>query len=177
MTSQTHSNRPGWWRAVATAVASGALAAGVLAAAPAALAVPDDSSSDAPAPTMTAEEALAIVAKDYDHGAGGGQLSNLIHEVLTLRNQGFKPSNANKIAIQEALERRPNQAPLVAALSQTVSYQRKIQAQSAAMQDPQTPVVIGRQPLPPGVPADPGDPDNSGIGIGLPGDTINQPIG
>ena len=39
---------------------------------------------------MTADEALAIIAKEYDMGAGGGQLSNLIHEVLTLRAQGFK---------------------------------------------------------------------------------------
>ena len=28
--------------------------------------------------------------QDYDTGAGGGQLSQLIHEVLVLRNLGFK---------------------------------------------------------------------------------------
>ena len=44
---------------------------------------------------MTGEEALAIIQQDYDLGAGGGQLSNLVHEVLVLRNLGFRPSNAN----------------------------------------------------------------------------------
>ncbi len=56
-------------------------------------------------------------------GAGGGQLSNLIKDVMTLRAQGFMPSNGNKMAIQEALEKRPNQTPLVEALKQTVNFQ------------------------------------------------------
>jgi hypothetical protein len=176
MTSQTTRTRRSWRRTLTGAVASGALAAGLLAAAPHALADPADP-TDAPAPTMTGDQALAIVAADYDMGAGGGQLSKLIHEVITLRDQGYRPSNSNKLAIQEAIEKRPNQAPLVEALKSTVSYQRKIQAQQAAVGNDQTPLVLGRQPLPPGVPADPGDPDNAGIGIGLPGNTINQPIG
>ena len=75
--------------------------------------------------------------RDYDLGAGGGQLSNLIHEVLVLRNLGFKPSNANKVAIQEALDHRPNQVPLVEALKETIAYQRRIQAQAAAQQQQQ----------------------------------------
>ena len=33
-----------------------------------------------------------------------------------------------------ALDKRPNQAPLLAALKETVAYQRKIQAQAAAQQ-------------------------------------------
>jgi hypothetical protein len=54
--------------------------------------------------------------------------------VLVLRNLGFRPSNANKLAIQDALDHRPNQAPLVAALKETVAYQRKLQAQAVAQQ-------------------------------------------
>ena len=34
-------------------------------------------------PEMSADDALAIIARDYDMGAGGGQLSNLIHQALT----------------------------------------------------------------------------------------------
>ena len=62
-------------------------------------------------------------------GAGGGQVSNLIHDVMKLRAQGFKPSNANQQAITKALDYRPNQAPLIEALKETLAYQRKLQAQ------------------------------------------------
>ena len=97
--------------------------------APTAIAAPgDDETTDteAPAePTMTGDQALAIIQQDYDLGAGGGQLSNFVHEVLVLRNLGFRPSKANQKAIAAALEKRPNQAPLLEALKATVSYQRK----------------------------------------------------
>jgi hypothetical protein len=133
MTSQT-----GWHR-IAGALACGAIAGALLAGVgtPAALAAPGDDTTDTEAPAepmMTGEQALAIIQQDYDLGAGGGQLSNYVHEVLTLRNLGFRPSKANQTAIVEALEKRPNQAPLVEALKATVAYQRKIQAQAAAQQ-------------------------------------------
>ena len=53
---------------------------------------------------MTADQALTIIYNEYDMGDGGGQLSTLIDDVMTLRAQGFKASNANKAAIQDALE-------------------------------------------------------------------------
>jgi hypothetical protein len=128
---------------------------------------------DAP-PMMTADQALAIIAQDYDLGAGGGQLANLIHDVMTLRAQGFKPSNANKIAITEALEDRPNQAPLIAALKDTLAYQRKLKAQmenSGGQQQPGYNFGIGQAPpgmgpaVPPGVPVEPGG--NPGVVLGV----------
>jgi len=105
-----------------------------------------------PTPTMTADQALAIIEQDYDTGAGGGQLANLIHQVLVLRNAGFKPSNANKVAIQEALDKRPNQAPLVEALKETLAFQRKTQAQMIAQQQQQAQpgFAIGGAPNPMG---------------------------
>ena len=134
MTSQN-----GWRRAagvLAGSAIAGTLIVGV--AMPAAVAAPGDdgtTDTDAPAtPTMTGDEALAIIQRDYDLGAGGGQLSQLIHEVLVLRNLGFKPSNANKVAIQKALDHRPNQTPLIDALKSTIAYQRRIQAQAQAQQ-------------------------------------------
>ena len=78
MTSQTSRNT-GWRRAAVGAVASGALAAGSMAgiglanAEPAAPADPT-TGTDAP-PPMTADQAIAIIATEYDTGAGGGQLS------------------------------------------------------------------------------------------------------
>ena len=108
---------------------------------------------------------------------GGGQLSTLIHDVLTLRAQGFKPSNANRQAIAEALDNRPNQAPLIEALKETLSYQRKMQAlQQNAVSARSQGMTMGQTPLPPGVPPDPGNPNNTGIGV-IPGGDINQPIG
>ena len=115
--------------------------------------------ADAP-PVMTADEALAIIARDYDLGEGGGQLSTLIHDVMTLRAQGFKPSNANKKAITEALDHRPNQAPLVEALKETLSYQRKMQARPAERgRGPAARVHLGPDPAASRGSAGPGQPE------------------
>jgi hypothetical protein len=181
MTVQFGKSRRGGRRAVVSGVTGVAIAAGLLAGfgSPAALAEPADptTQTDAPpTPTMTADQALAIIKSDYDTGAGGGQLSNLIHDVLTLRAQGYQPSNTNKVAIEAALDKRPNQAPLIEALQATLAYQRKLQAiqqrAGSAQQQGGYGVGIGQPPpgmgpvLPPGVPADPGN--NPGIGIFLP---------
>jgi hypothetical protein len=133
MTSQNRRRRV--VGALACGVVAGALFAGI--GAPAAIAAPGDDTTDTEAPKMTGEQALAIIQQDYDLGAGGGQLSNYVHEVLVLRNLGFRPSKANQTAIAEALEKRPNQAPLIEALKATVSYQRRIQAQAQAQQQGQ----------------------------------------
>jgi hypothetical protein len=109
-------------------MATGALAAGLLTgvgsaqawADPAGGATADDST---PAPAMTADEALAIIDANYDTGAGGGQISILIHKILKLRQAGFYPSNSNKQAIVDALDKRPNQAPLIKALEETLAFQ------------------------------------------------------
>ncbi len=91
-----------------------------------------------------------------------------------LRNLGFKPSNANKVAIQEALDQRPNQAPLVEALKETIAYQRRIQAQAAAQQQQQQVLspasrIGGRA----GCRFDQGRRDLGGPG----GSSINMPVG
>lgn len=129
-----------WRRLVTGSVTGGALAFGLLvgAGAPTAAAdpaqpTPAADAADAPeAPQMTADEALSIVASEYDTGEGGGQISTLIHDILKLRQQGYKPSNANREAITEALDKRPNQVPLIKALKSTLAYQRKLQAQASA---------------------------------------------
>jgi len=96
MTSQTGKNRHCWRRIVTGGLAGSAVVAGLLAgfAAPTALADPADPTPTQPeiSPEMSADDALAIIARDYDMGAGGGQLSNLIHQALQLRSLGFKAS-------------------------------------------------------------------------------------
>jgi hypothetical protein len=126
------------------------------------------------APAMTADQVLAIIDQDYDTGAGGGQLSGLIHDVLKLRALGFKPSKANTDAIVKALDYRPNQQPLIEALKDTLAYQHKMQAlqQNAGnTQQPGYNFGIGQAPagmapaVPPGVPVEPGQ--NQGVFIGV----------
>ncbi len=178
MTSQTGNNRHCWRRIVTGGMAGSAVVAGLMAgvAAPTALADPADPTTQTDTPSvMTADEALAIIDKDYDTGAGGGELSTLIHDVLKLRAQGFKPSNANKEAITKALDYRPNQLPLIDALKETLAYQHKLQAQmqnANAGQQPGYNFGVGQPPpgmapaQPPGVPPNPGNP-NSGVFIGV----------
>jgi hypothetical protein len=176
MTSQTGKNRHCWRRIITGGLAGSTVAAGLMAGigAPTALADPADptTQTDTP-PAMTADEALAIIDRDYDTGAGGGQLSTLIHDVLKLRALGFKPSNANKEAITKALDYRPNQAPLVEALKDTLAYQHKMQALQQNANNPQQPGYnfgIGQAPPgmapAPGVPADPGQSPGVFIGVG-----------
>lgn len=128
-------------RAATVALASGALLAGVVGfGTAAAWAEPtptpgdgSESSADgAPAQEMTADQALAIIANEYDTGAGGGKVSVLIHNILQLRAQGFMPSQGNREAIIAALDKRPNQVPLVKALESTYAFQLRNQTRAAA---------------------------------------------
>ncbi|WP_301124098.1 hypothetical protein [Mycolicibacterium fortuitum] len=151
-------------RVVTGSVAAGALVLGLLVGAGAPTAVADpaqptpaaDDSAAPEAPPMTADEALSIIARDYDTGEGGGQISTLIHDILKLRAQGYKPSNSNREAITKALDKRPNQVPLINALKSTLSYQRKLQAQSNAQIPQQGGINPGVGQFPGGIAPIPG---------------------
>ena len=172
MSLQTGMNRQRWLHVVTAGLACGAMAAAVMGGlgAPTVWADPaadPSAQSDAP-PVMTADEALAIIDRDYDIGAGGGQLSTLIHDVMKLRALGFKPSNTNKEAITKALDYRPNQAPLIQALQETLSYQRKMQALAQNANNPSQPgFSIGGPPPGMGAPVAPGVPVNPGASPGV----------
>jgi hypothetical protein len=190
MTSQTSKNSRSWRRVVSSGAVVGTLAASVMIGVGVSTAVADPEDSVTPCtgadcsknddaaaaaeatPTMTADQALAIIASDYDTGAGGGQLSNLVHQVMKLRSQGFKPSNANRLAIEEALNHRPNQAPLIDALKATLAYQRKLQSQSqlSVPSGGPVPVMVGGPT--------PGPMPGPAPGTGAqPGPTLGIPIG
>jgi hypothetical protein len=164
MTSQT-STPSAWRRAAIGAVASGALVVGMLAGAPLALSDPeapaDPASPITPGPAnrdspitpggaaaagaaqqgMSSDQMLLDIAAQYDTGAGGGKVSQLIHSILKLRAQGFAPSNGNVEAIRTALDKRPNQVPLVSALEQTLSFQRRNQQRGMAAGNQGTPSI------------------------------------
>jgi hypothetical protein len=54
---------------------------------------------EAAPPTMSSDQVLSIIYTEYAQGDGGGQISKLIDDVMTLRALGFKPSNANVAAL------------------------------------------------------------------------------
>jgi hypothetical protein len=178
MTSQSGTNR--FARRLGYAVAGSAFALGlVMGFGPASvLAEPvnsDTEAEDQATPKMTADQALQLIQTEFETGAGGGQVSNLIDDVMTMRAQGFKPSKGNVEAITEALEKRPNQIPLVEALKETLAYQRKMQAQAAMAQEAQSQpgYTVGG---PVGTPPDPANPGAPGVQIGGGGGTISQPV-
>jgi hypothetical protein len=137
MTLQTGNLR----RAVTGAVASGAMAVGLLMGIGSATANAD---------------VLDDVGVKYMQGAGGGQISNFVKEALTLRALGFRPSKSNLDELQGGWDYLPNQTRLIDALKNTVAYQRKMQAQQQNAQAPQQGSLgVGQIPpnqLPPGVP-------------------------
>jgi hypothetical protein len=85
--------------------------------------------------TATANaDVLDELAQQYGLGAGVGQVSNLLREALLLRSQGFVPKAGDLEAITNAASHRPNQMPLINALSSTVAHQRSQQEKLAPQQ-------------------------------------------
>jgi hypothetical protein len=128
MTSSAITNRFG--RTLGGAVLSGGLAVTLTLGIGSAIAQADPTDSatqtDATAAqSQTIDQILGSIDAEYDTGAGGGQISNLIHSVLLLRQQGVKPSETNRQELANALKYRPNQVPLISALKTTLAYQQK----------------------------------------------------
>ena len=118
-----------WRRNAVAALAASALVGGLAlgVATPVALAQPADSSSsteETRAP-VSPDQVLMMISQEYQTGKGGGQVSKLIEQVMTLRMRGVRPSRGNAVALAAALEKRPNQLPLIEALQETLTYQRK----------------------------------------------------
>jgi hypothetical protein len=109
----------------------GAAAAAGLGLAPVASAEPDASSQEQPAQQVSPDQVLMMISEQYQTGSGGGQVSKLIEQVMTLRQRGVRPSTANSQALLEGLNARPNQKPLIDALQSTLSYQRRMINQQA----------------------------------------------
>jgi hypothetical protein len=86
----------------------------------------------APAPAQA--DVLDDLAQEFSVGSGAGQVANLLKATLKLRAQGYRPSKANLQEITEALDYRPNQKPLIDALTDTLAYQTRIKAQSQMIQ-------------------------------------------
>ncbi|NTY62889.1 hypothetical protein [Mycolicibacterium sphagni] len=133
------------WRRAVRGTAIGALTAGLLVGVGAQQALADPATAPATPSAdsngvpqfQSADQLIAFIDQEYDQGSGGGQLSNLIKQVMKLRAQGIKPSRTNIAEIQNALQYRPNQKPLIEALQNTLGYQQKIFAQMQLLQQAQ----------------------------------------
>ncbi|WP_197383672.1 hypothetical protein [Mycolicibacterium mengxianglii] len=122
MTSQSeHKSVSRWRRLAVTGIAGAGLAASMV--------------MGLGAGTASAD-VLDDLAQEYSTGAGAGQVANLLNDALVMRAQGVRPKPADLQAVTAALEKRPNQAPLIEALQQVVSHQQKTLSQSGQSSAP-----------------------------------------
>jgi len=139
-----------WRRSVATALAGTVVVGGLVTGftAPVALAQPADSSAQPQEPAtqerpkpVSPDQILMMISQDYQTGSGGGQVSKLIDQVITLRKRGVRISNSSAQALAAALEKRPNQKPLIEALQGTLANQRQQFARGGVQAEGGAPAV------------------------------------
>jgi hypothetical protein len=158
MTFEPKKSGPIWWRTVGAALAGTGLAV--------ALALGS-------APGMARADVLDDLANEFTTAAGGGEVPTLLNQSLKLRAMGFQPTAGELAAIQDSLKYRPNQTPMIKALSAAIQGQthRMKQAQ-AANQQPGYTVGINQY--------DPNNPGGVSIGpngVGLGGGSTPWQIG
>lgn len=115
-----------WRRSAATALAGAIMVGGLgsVVSVPAAWAQPAEPTTENRRP-MSPDQVLMMISEQYQVGSSGGQVSKLIDQVITLRKRGIRPSRTSTQALLAALDRRPNQKPLIDALQATLSDQRR----------------------------------------------------
>jgi hypothetical protein len=127
MTFEPKKSGPTWRRTVAAALAGTGLAV--------ALAMGS-------APGMARADVLDDLANEFTTAAGGGEVPTLLNQSLKLRAMGFQPTAGEIAAIQDSLKYRPNQTPMIKALSAAIQGQthRMKQAQAG---NPQPGYTVG----------------------------------
>ena len=131
-------------------------------------------------------DVLDDLAQEFTTAQGAGPISTLVNQSLKLRAAGFRLTNGEAAAIQQALNDRPNQTPLINALKEAVAGQTKRMQQAKAASQGQGPYTIGINQYDPnspgGVTAGPGGVNIGGgatpwqIG-GQPGTVVGPPSG
>jgi hypothetical protein len=109
-------------------------------------------------PATAHADVIDDLAQEFSTAAGAGQVSNLLNQSMRLRAMGFRPTKGEITSIQDALNYRPNQTPLIRALQDTVAGQQKLKQRADA---------TGQQPFTIGVNQyDPNNPGGVGVGPG-----------
>jgi hypothetical protein len=83
------------------------------------------------------------LANEFTTAPGAGQIPKLLNQSLKLRAAGFRATNGEMAALQDSLNSRPNQTPLINALKEMVSGQTHRMQQAQAANRGQGPVSIG----------------------------------
>ncbi len=88
------------------------------------------------APGMARADVLDDLANEFTTAAGGGEIPTLLNQSLKLRGMGFPATPGELAAIQDSEKYRPNQTPMIKALSAAVQGQshRMKQAQAGNSQ-------------------------------------------
>lgn len=111
------------------------------------------------APGTARADVLDDLAGEFTTAAGGGEVSTLLNQSLKLRAMGFRPTPGELAEIQDSEKYRPNQTPMIKALSAVVDEQthRMKQAQAGNGQQCCTVGINQYNPADPGgVTAGPG---------------------
>jgi len=121
MTFEPNKSGPTWRRTVGVALAGSGLAL--------ALALSS-------APGMARADVLDDLSHEFTTAAGGGEIPTLLNQSLKLRATGFPATPGELAAIQDSEKYRPNQTPMIKALSAAVQGQshRMKQAQAGNSQ-------------------------------------------
>ncbi len=94
------------------------------------------------APGIARADVLDDLANEFTTAAGGGEIPTLLNQSLKLRTLGFPATAGELAAISDAEKYRPNQTPMIKALSAAVQGQshRMKQAQAG---NPQQCCTVG----------------------------------
>jgi hypothetical protein len=118
-----------------------------------------------PASGTARADVIDDLAHEFTTAAGGGEVPTLLNQSLKLRGMGFAPTSGELAAVQDALKYRPNQTPMIKALSAVVGGQTHRMKQAQAAGNQQTCCTVGINQYDPnnpgGVSVGPG-----GVGIG-----------
>ncbi len=96
--------------------------------------------------TATAHaDVLDQLAQEFSTGAGAGTVANLLSTSLTLKAQGYKPKPGDLARVKAALDKRPNQGPLIDALNATISNQQNAMEQAGGNNTSLPPLVSVNQ--------------------------------
>ena len=158
MTFEPNKSGPTWRRTVGVALAGSGLAL--------ALALGS-------APGMARADVLDDLSHEFTTAAGGGEIPTLLNQSLKLRGVGFPATPGELAAIQDSEKYRPNQTPMIKALSAAVQGQshRMKQAQAGNSQQCCT-VGINQYD-----PSNPGGLSAGPNGVGLGGGSTPYQIG
>jgi hypothetical protein len=94
-------------------------------------------------PATARADVVDDLANEFTTAPGAGEIPKLLNTSLKLRAAGFRATNGEMAALQDSLNSRPNQTPMINALKQMVAGQTHRMQQAQAANRGQGPVTVG----------------------------------